>query len=142
MALIGRLVVLVGQLSWWQLCKFGIVGGVGTGLYYGLLYGLTEYAHVWYLESSIVASIAHFVLKFFLLKFWAFEDRDLARVHHQLGYFFGLSVLNFGLNTLGLYVLVQYFHLWYLEAQVILTILLPIEVLVASCWIFKKRISV
>ena len=142
MALIGRLVALVGQLSWWQVFKFCIAGSVGTGLYYGLLYGLTEFAQVWYLGSSIVASIAHFVLKFSLLKFWAFEDRDLTRVHHQLGYFFGLSVVNFGLNTLGLYVLVQYGHLWYMEAQIILTILLPIEVLIVSCWIFKKPISV
>lgn len=142
MALIGRLVALVGQLSWWQLGKFCIAGGVGTGLYYGLLYGLTEYANVWYLESSVIASIAHFALKFLLLKFWAFEDRDLTRVHHQLGYFFGLSVLNFGLNTLGLYALVQYVHLWYIEAQIILTILLPIEVLIVSCLIFKRRVSV
>lgn len=132
---------LTGRLSWKQFLKFCFVIVLLAGIYYGLLYGLTEFAHVWYLASSVVASAAHGALKFLLLKFWTFENRDLARVHHQLGYFLGMGALNFGLNTLGLYVLVQYYGMWYLEAQAILTLLLSIGVLFFSCLIFKKPIS-
>ncbi len=141
MSLIGRLVAPVGQLSWWKLWKFGIAGFLCTVVYYGLFYGLTEFAHIWYLWSSIIAFIPHITLKFVLVKFKVFDDRDLTRVHHQLLYFVGLGLLNLGLNTLGLYVLVQYCGIWYLEAQVMLIILLPVEVLIVSCWIFKQPIS-
>ena len=35
--------------------KFGFVGAVGTVLNLGILYSLTDYAHVFYIYSEIVA---------------------------------------------------------------------------------------
>ena len=40
--------------------KFGFIGAIGTALNLGILYGLTNYAHLYYLYSELIAIIIVF----------------------------------------------------------------------------------
>ncbi len=40
--------------------KFGFIGSIGTVLNLGILFGLTEYAHLYYLYSELIAIVLVF----------------------------------------------------------------------------------
>ncbi|MDP2684691.1 MAG: GtrA family protein [bacterium] len=108
---------------WSQILRFSIAGSFGLILYYLTLYALTDLVGVWYLLSAIIASIVNYSSNFLLHKFWTFKNKNLQGVHRQIGKYLALS-LSLVISNLGLlYILVEYFQLWYLGAQAILTII-------------------
>jgi putative flippase GtrA len=44
--------------------KFGFIGAIGTVLNLGILYGLTNYAHLFYIYSELVAIIIVFAFNY------------------------------------------------------------------------------
>ncbi len=98
--------------------RYLVSGGSAAVVDLGLLYGLTEWATLHYLFSAMLAFIAAFFISFFLQKFWTFQDHSVERVHAQAVLYFVIAVANLGLNTLLMYLFVEYLHLWYLAAQI------------------------
>jgi putative flippase GtrA len=114
-------------------------GGTAAAINFAALYALTEYAHVWYLYSSIVAVILGFITSFLLQKFWTFRNMGLARVHVQFSMHVTLSLANIVFNTVALYAMVEYVHLWYIAAQFIsAAFLASINYLVYRAYIFPR----
>jgi putative flippase GtrA len=113
--------------------RYLVAGGTATASNFATLYVLTEFAHVWYLASSIAALTVGFVVSFILQKFWTFQNKGLARVHVQLPLHILLSLANVGANTVMLYGMVEYLHIWYLAAQFINAAIL------ATCNFFVYR---
>lgn len=102
-----------------KVVRFLLSGGVSAALNFSILWGSTELLHVWYMLSLIISIIICSILNFTLQKFWTFEDHSLDRVYAQLPQFITLGVVNLILNSIFLYVLVEYAHMWYLAGQVI-----------------------
>ena len=100
-----------------RIARFIVAGGSAATGNFALLYTLTEYFHIWYLASSLVAVVAGFITSFILQKFWTFKNKRLDRVHIQAMLHASLSIVNIILNTVLLYTLVEYVHLWYIAAQ-------------------------
>jgi putative flippase GtrA len=111
-------------LRFWQIVRFGITGAVAIGLYYGILYALTEFLSVWYLLSAIVTYLFNVTSNFLLHKFWTFKNKDTQKVRQQMLLYLVMCIVFFAVNTASLYVLVDIIHLWYIYAQVILTVIL------------------
>ena len=44
--------------------KFGFIGAIGTALNLGILYGLTNYAHLYYIYSELIAIVIVFGFNF------------------------------------------------------------------------------
>jgi putative flippase GtrA len=44
--------------------KFGFIGAIGTVLNLGILYGLTNYAHLYYIYSELIAIIIVFAFNY------------------------------------------------------------------------------
>jgi dolichol-phosphate mannosyltransferase len=101
----------------WRIARYLVSGGTATGVNFVALYALTEYSHLWYLTSSVIAITLGFLTSFVLQKFWTFRNNGLKKAPVQFSLHFLLSLLNLALNTLFLYLLVQYAHLWYMLAQ-------------------------
>ena len=99
-----------------RVARFIAAGGSAATVNFALLYTLTEYFHIWYLASSLVAVVAGFITSFILQKFWTFKNKRLDRVHIQAMLHASLSIVNIILNTVLLYTLVEYVHLWYIAA--------------------------
>ncbi len=124
------------QLS--QVMRFLSAGGLGVLLYYLILYILTDVVGVWYMVSAVIASIVNYSSNFVLQKFWTFENKETKNIHWQAGKYAAMMVSLFVANLLLLYVLVEYAHLWYLIAQVIVTILLTVISYLVSRRIFAN----
>ena len=128
--------MLASQLS--QVMRFLSAGGLGVLLYYLILYTLTDVVGVWYMVSAVIASIVNCSSNFILQKFWTFENKDAKNIHWQAGKYAIMVASLFLANLFLLYVLVKYVHLWYLAAQVIITILLTVISYLVSRRIFAN----
>ncbi|MFA6393965.1 MAG: glycosyltransferase [Patescibacteria group bacterium] len=116
--------------------KFIISGGTAAFTDLGLLYVLTSLAGYWYLFSAILAFIAAFFVSFFLQKFWTFRDNDRKKMYSQMRRYFFVGLVNLGINTLGMYLVVDIFGIWYLLAQILVSIVIAAE----SFLIYKHAI--
>tara|TARA_B100000745_G_scaffold197436_1_gene130141 strand:- start:412 stop:810 length:399 start_codon:yes stop_codon:yes gene_type:complete len=120
-----------------QITRFSLVGALSVFTYYALLYGFTEFMEVWYIASAFVAFVGYYVVNFSLQKFWAFRNKSKKYIRRQLTQFTFMAMGNWILNTALLYVLVEYFHIWYMYAQAMLTVMVSIIAYFALRWIFR-----
>jgi glycosyltransferase involved in cell wall biosynthesis/putative flippase GtrA len=99
--------------------KYLIAGGFATLVDFVVLYILTDIVHIWYLLSSVIAFIAAFGVSFSLQKFWTFRDGNTKVIREQMFYYFIVALINLGINTLFIYILVDHIRLWYMLGQFI-----------------------
>lgn len=125
----------------WQVARFCIAGAAGVIAYYTALYCLTEYLGVWYVASAVIGFILNTGLNFTLQKFWTFQNKNTKVVHRQILLYVAMTISFLIGNTLFLYLMVQYLHMWYIGAQMILTVVFSILSFVISGRIFKNERS-
>ena len=121
-----------------QAARFCIVGAAGVIAYYATLYCLTEYLGVWYVASAIVGFIINTGLNFTLQKLWTFQNKETQMVGRQLMLYVAMIVSFLVGNAVLLYLMVQYLHMWYIGAQMILTVVISILSFIISGRIFKS----
>ena len=102
-----------------RIVRYVISGGTATAANLSLLFILTHWAGLWYLYSSIIAISAATIVSFTLQKLWTFRNFDIERIRMQFPMHATLALFNIGANTVLLYTLVEWVHIWYLLAQVI-----------------------
>lgn len=121
--------------------RFFFSGGAALGADLVFLYLFTEIFGIWYLASAIVAFILAFTVSFTLQKFWTFGDHSREGLHTQIGIYFLVSVVNLALNTLLVFIFVEWAGLFYLFAQIVASALIAIEsFFIYQRFIFKKKI--
>jgi glycosyltransferase involved in cell wall biosynthesis len=120
-----------------RIARFLIAGGATTFVSLTTLYLFTEYAHVWYLGSSAIAFVVSYLVNFSLQKFWTFKNMGAKAIRYQLPFHLSLALCNFALNTLLLFTLVEWAHVWYLLAQVLAAIVIAIDSFYFSRKIFS-----
>ena len=111
----------------YKILRFGIAGALATGTNITTLYLLHDGAGVWYIPASICAFLVGFVVSFTLQKFWTFRDRDVERWRKQAATYFGIVVCNLTLNTIFVYLFVEYGGLIPVLAQAFSSILIALE---------------
>ncbi len=119
--------------------RFLIVGSLSVATYYALLYGLTEFAGVWYIASATVAFVGYYFVNFLSQKYWTFKNKDRKSLNRQLVLYTFMAAGNWIINTGLLYVLVEYLHLHYLVAQAILTVLVSVLAYFGFKYIFHIK---
>ena len=87
----------------------------------------TEYIGLHYLVSAGISFILACGVGFSLQKFWTFQDRSVESIHTQAAGYFVISTINFFLNIALLYFLVEWTHIWYILAQVIVSALIAVS---------------
>ena len=108
-----------------QFLRFCFSGGAGVVAGYIIWYALTE-AGLWYIFSSIVANIVNGAINFFLEKFWTFKSNDKHTIYKQAGWYTLVRLGLFGADVGLLYLLVEFAHVYYLFAQIGITIILSL----------------
>ena len=121
-----------------QVVRFCVAGAAGVIAYYTALYGLTEYFGVWYVTSAVIGFILNTGLNFTLQKLWTFQNKETQMVGRQLVLYVAMTVSFLIGNTASLYLMVQYLHMWYIGAQMILTVVISILSFFISGRIFKS----
>lgn len=123
-----------------KIFRFLISGGLAAATDLTLLFLFTDILGFWYLLSSVIAFILSFFVSFSLQKLWTFRDHSKERVKKQLGIYLLIASFNIVINTLLVYLSVEYFSLHYLPAQIIVSAFIAIEsFFVYQKFIFHKR---
>jgi putative flippase GtrA len=117
-----------------QILTYVCVGGVVVALNVSLLYAFTEFLHIYYLASAAGAFCIAFLASFFLQKFFTFRDASTDRVRSQMTLYLALQLANISANMALLYALVEYLKVWYILAEVVVSL-----VLAAATFIFSRR---
>jgi len=102
-----------------QFIRFGIVGITNTLINLAVLYILTEFFGVYYMVSAVFAFLVAVTNSFLLNKVWTFEEKVNYRTSSKYVKFFTVSIIALIFNLIILYVLVEYFGMWYMGAQII-----------------------
>lgn len=98
--------------------RYIISGGTSAVVDLALLYFLNTKLQFHYLPASIMAFCVAFFVSFVLQKFWTFKNRSTEGVHGQLAIYLGSSLFSLGVNTLLMYIFVDYFQIMVLLSQV------------------------
>ncbi|MEK7151994.1 MAG: GtrA family protein [Patescibacteria group bacterium] len=118
--------------------RYIMAGGTGALVNLASMYVLTDILGVWYIASAIFAFLISLVVTFFLQKMWTFGDVALHPQHalRQVALYTASSVSFLGLNTLILYLLVEFLDVWYLLAQ-----FFSLGVVALGSFLFNKSVT-
>lgn len=100
-----------------RVVKYVISGGSGATVNLGTLFVLTHYVGIWYLLSSIIAFLISFFVGFTLQRTWTFNHRTSDGLVRHTSLYFAVVFGNTILNTVFVYSLVEFVHIWYIAAQ-------------------------
>ncbi|NMC51615.1 GtrA family protein [Candidatus Kuenenbacteria bacterium] len=101
--------------------RFAISGGIATVVDISLLYILTEWLGIWYLISSVFSFLVGSITHFSISRAWVFDDRG-KKYWQQYKSFFVIHLVGLAINTAALYILVEYFDVYYIAAKIITVI--------------------
>ncbi|MEK9184817.1 MAG: GtrA family protein, partial [Patescibacteria group bacterium] len=129
----SKIMILINKLTQHLLFRYIISGGTAAFVDLVLLYILNTVFDIHYIFASIVAFIMAFFVSFILQKFWTFKNHSQENIHQQILMYFSASLFGLGLNTLLMYIFVDYFHLIVILSQIFAGIL------VACCSFFISK---
>lgn len=124
--------------SWWQLLKFGIVGGSGYLInlaVFALLVGALDVHH---LAAAIGAFCVAVTSNFLWNRYWTFDPGE-GPAHFQAARFFAVSLAALGLNLVVLELLLAGGGIGELTAQAIaVAVAMPFNFLGNKLWTFAS----
>jgi putative flippase GtrA len=101
-----------------QFPKFTLVGILGALIYLSTSFILTDYFGVYYINSSIVGFVLSTLFAYIINRFWTFGDNSEKKVFDKLVRFFIVSIFALIINLCSLYVLTEYYSIYYLFSQI------------------------
>lgn len=123
----------------YTLARYGIAGVTAAAIDVGVLYALTQYAHMYYLWSAVVAYTLSFFARFFLQKYFTFRVASKEKVVFEFGSYAVLSGWSIVASIFLLKVLVGSFGMTPVPAQVVVTLTIAVaSFFVYRLIIFKK----
>lgn len=119
--------------------KFAIVGAIGTFLNLAILFLFTDIFNVYYLISEIFAFYISVLNNYFLNKVWTFKEKLRNKVVKKYAKYFLINVIALLVNLSILYILVEFFYIWYIIAECFAIIsAFLINFLGNILWIFRE----
>jgi len=97
--------------------KYSISGGSSALVALAIVYIATDIFKIWYLISVVFGQVGGFFVNFYLQKFWTFRDPSREHFERQFKFFIGLAAAHLMLNAVLIFVLVEFFGIWYLLSQ-------------------------
>jgi putative flippase GtrA len=130
------------KVEYRRIITYLIAGSIAAGTDIGLFFVFMQYLRWYYLVASALSFCAGFVVSFLLQKFWTFEDNRMHVIHYQLVQFAGVGLLNLGVNSLALYVLVDHFGVLELVSKVTASLISAFfSFFIYKYIIFRKEVS-
>jgi putative flippase GtrA len=129
----------LNKKRFFEIVRFCLGGGTALLIYYITLYILTEFVGIVYYISAILGSILNYTTSFLFQKYWTFKNKEVKTIHKQIIFYVCLASSLSLLNSIFLYLLVQYAHLPYLLAQVFITIVLTVVSFILTKKIFARH---
>lgn len=115
---------------------YAVVGVIGNGLNLGTTYIFTEWAHLYYLTSYVVATLLTWAVMFFLHSYITFRGHEKTGQGGRFLKFIGVYGTGFALNFVLVYLLTEKLHLYYLLSIASVTVVLSVGTFLLN----KKRV--
>ncbi len=116
-----------------QIVYYVFFAGAATIFDFGILYLLTDKAHLHYFISAAISYTVGMAVNYTLNKFFNFKDKD-KKIALQFGVFVGVALVGLALNQAIISALVELFGLWYMFAKAVSLLL----VMFWSFWAHKN----
>lgn len=137
--------------NYWFLLRYGVVGVLGGVIQTTALYIWVELLHLQahYLIGATAGFCLALAVTFTLQKYWTFKDFLHTQVKRQFFSYTFIALINLGLNASLLYLSklvlealgLNFFHIWYLMAQVSIIVILAALSFIANYFItFRTRV--
>ena len=121
-----------------EFVKFGLVGVLNTGIHLLILYCLTEFLGFYYVLASVIGFLVAVTNSFFINTFWTFKKDLNSNAGFKYSKFFIISALAAFVNFSLLFVITEYFHVWYIFSQLMATFFsLVINFMGNKFWTYK-----
>jgi len=119
--------------------KFAFVGFVGTALNVCIVYTLTEYFNMYYIQSALFAFCIAVTANFIFNKIWTFKEKIYVRIVHKYINFFLVSLCALVVNIFFLYLFTEFLSIYYIVSQLIaIGIALLINFIGNKIWTFHE----
>ncbi|UCF65392.1 MAG: GtrA family protein [bacterium] len=124
-----------------RILKFGLVGMTGVGVNMGMLYILTEYLHIIYIISSLIAIEISILSNFFLNDLWTWGDRVKKSFWERfIQYHISVGLTAILANWLILLLLTEFFGIYYLISNLIgIAVGTLSNYILNDLWTFKQK---
>lgn len=120
-----------------HLLRYILVGGLGAAIHIAVLTAFVEIAKFEPVFASIVGFLVSLTCSYWLHAIWSFDTAQQQHRKASVRYVV-VSVMGLCLNTLIMFLLINGFGLWYLIAQAIAAVLVPIHnFLLNFYWTFE-----
>lgn len=120
-----------------QFIKYGLVGIVGTIIHTGTLVVLVEYCNMSPYLASIMGFTLSLIISYFINLKWTFNNNNNLSTFLK---YITVSLSGLCLNMLIMYIFVDLLSVWYLIAQIVTVIIVPISNFIFNkYWAFKKK---
>ena len=125
-----------------QAIKYGCVGVVVVAINMSILYSLTEFLHVYYIASALLAFCVAFIASFFLQKRVTFNDTSAEHAASKVVRYLSLQIANVGTNTFLLFIFVEYLKIWYILAELVIALgLAVVTFIISRRFIFNRQVN-
>ena len=122
--------------AWWQLFKFGLVGGSGYLINLAVFAVLASGLGVHHLIAAVLAFCVAVTNNFVLNRYWTFSPGE-GPMHFQAARFFAVSLASLGINLVVLELLISGNVTGELAAQAIaVAVAMPFNFLGNKLWTF------
>lgn len=122
--------------------RFAIVGGIGTFVNLSLLYILTDIYGILYLISEAIAFTVSVIHNYFWNKSFTFEEDIKEKVIGKGMKFTIICILALIVNLSVLFILVEYFNIFYLFAEVgAISVAFFVNFFGNRFWTFRHRVK-
>ena len=106
-----------------QFFSNALVGSVAFVLELGLMYLLTECAHIYYLWSSVFSSLCAGGINYLLCSFWVFNQSKVKNKPLEFILFTAIGGLGLILNVFFLWILTDCIGIYYMFSKIVAMIL-------------------
>ena len=119
--------------------RFIMAGGTSAFVDLVFLYIFNSVLNMHYLLAAILAFLIAFCFSFTLHKFWTFKSHE-ERAHKQAIMYMGTSLFSLCLNTLLMYIFVDYIHIQVLLSQIFVGIIVAFSsFFISRNFVFKYK---
>lgn len=119
-----------------QFVKYGLVGLIGTFIHSGILILLVEFFDYNPLFATTIGFLFSLVCSFLINVSWTFRSKKKFDIFLK---YIIVSLLGLGINLLLMFLLVELLGLWYIWAQMVVLVIVPVfNFFLNRYWAFRN----
>jgi len=123
-----------------QFFRYNVVALLATTLDFSLFIILSDIFQIWYVLSTFISAFIGGVVAFFLERNWTFVSKE-GKISHQAIKYLLVWTMSIVLNTIGLYLIVEYFNIDTVISKLIVsaTVGIGFNFLMHNLFVFKQK---